>query len=175
MGEEHGETNPFLYFVSHGDPALVETVREGRRRDFEAFAWSGEVPDPQSEETFEASRPGWAQAERSAGARLRALYRDLLRLRRSEAALRPGAAEVRVRGDEAGDWAAVRYERGPEVLEAVFNLSSRARVVSVDQTRQWRIVLTSDAPGYGGSGEAAMDQGLQLPGHTAVLLRAVAT
>ena len=34
MGEEHGEANPFLYFVSHGDPALVEAVREGRRREF---------------------------------------------------------------------------------------------------------------------------------------------
>ena len=41
MGEEHGETNPFLYFVSHGDPALVEAVREGRRREFAAFAWIG--------------------------------------------------------------------------------------------------------------------------------------
>ena len=44
MGEEHAEANPFLYFVSHGDPALVEAVREGRRREFESFAWAGEIP-----------------------------------------------------------------------------------------------------------------------------------
>ena len=31
MGEEYGETAPFLYFVSHQDPALVEAVRQGRR------------------------------------------------------------------------------------------------------------------------------------------------
>ena len=29
MGEEHGETNPFLYFTSHGDPALVDAVGKG--------------------------------------------------------------------------------------------------------------------------------------------------
>jgi maltooligosyltrehalose trehalohydrolase len=171
MGEEHGETNPFLYFVSHGDPALVEAVRAGRRREFETFAWSGDVPDPQAEDTFEASRPAWERADSPAGTRLRALYRDLLRLRRAEAALRSGAAEVRVRGDDAARWVAVRYEREGEVLEGVFNLSAEARVVPLDETRRWSVVLSSDAPGYGGSGEAAVARGLRLPGHTAVLLR----
>jgi maltooligosyltrehalose trehalohydrolase len=172
MGEEHGETNPFLYFVSHGDPALIEAVREGRRREFEAFAWAGDVPDPQAEATFEASRPRWERAELPAGARLRALYRDLLRLRRSEAALRPGAARVRVRSGEPKGWVAVRYERDGEVLEGTFNLASEERVVPLDETRGWSLLLSSDAPGYGGSGEAAMEQqGLRLPGLTAVLLR----
>ena len=171
MGEEHGETNPFLYFVSHGDPALVEAVREGRRREFETFAWAGDIPDPQAEATFEASRPRWDQAESPAGARLRALYRDLLRLRRSEAALRPGAAQVRVRNDEPAGWVAVGYEREAEVLEGIFNLAAEARIVPLDETRRWTLVLSSDAPGYGGSGAAAMEQGLRLPGLTAALLR----
>jgi maltooligosyltrehalose trehalohydrolase len=176
MGEEHGETNPFLYFVSHGDPSLVEAVREGRRREFETFAWAGDVPDPQAEDTFEASRPSWEWAESPAGARQHALYRDLLRLRRSEAALRPGAAQARVRDDEAARWVAVRYEREGEVLEGIFNFSSEARVVPLDETLGWVIVLSSDAPGYGGPGEAMMvEQGLRLPGHTAVLLRGSAS
>jgi maltooligosyltrehalose trehalohydrolase len=173
MGEEHGETNPFLYFVSHGDPALVEAVRAGRRREFEAFAWAGEVPDPNAEGTFEASRPGWEQAESPAGVRHRTLYRDLLRLRRSEAALRPGAAAVQVRSDVVVGWVAVRYEKGDQVLEAIFNLSAGERAVPLDDTRRWSIALSSDAPGYGGAGEAAMEQGLRLPGLTAVLLRSL--
>jgi maltooligosyltrehalose trehalohydrolase len=171
MGEEHGETNPFLYFVSHGDPALVEAVRAGRRREFEAFAWSGEVPDPQAEETFEASRPDWTRAGSGPGAGLRALYRDLLRLRRSEAALRPAASSVTVRNDEPEGWVAVRYEREGEVLEAIFNLSSDSRVVPLDERRRWSIVLSADAPGYGGSGAAALERGLGLPGWGAALLR----
>jgi maltooligosyltrehalose trehalohydrolase len=32
MGEEYGETAPFQYFTSHGDPALVEAVRRGTPR-----------------------------------------------------------------------------------------------------------------------------------------------
>ena len=29
MGEEYGETAPFLYFIEHGDPTLVDAVRKG--------------------------------------------------------------------------------------------------------------------------------------------------
>ncbi len=55
MGEEYGEPAPFQYFVSHGDPALVEAVRRGRREEFAAFGWQVSVPDPQDEETFRRS------------------------------------------------------------------------------------------------------------------------
>ncbi len=56
MGEEYGETRPFLYFTDHGDPDLVQAVREGRKKEFAAFGWPGEVPDPQSPDTFARSR-----------------------------------------------------------------------------------------------------------------------
>ncbi len=52
MGEEYGERSPFLYFVDHGDPGLVEAVREGRRREFEGFMGGAKPPDPASEKTF---------------------------------------------------------------------------------------------------------------------------
>jgi maltooligosyltrehalose trehalohydrolase len=171
MGEEHGETNPFLYFVSHGDPALIEAVRQGRREEFASFGWAGEVPDPQAEETFEASRPSWERAESGDGARMLALYRDLLRLRRSEPALRPAAATVRVRHDESAGWVAARYDKEETVVEAVFNLSPEARSVPLERGR-WALVLATDGPVYGGAGEATIAGGeLRLPGHAAALLR----
>ena len=34
MGEEYGETAPFPYFVDHGDPDLLEAVRQGRAQEF---------------------------------------------------------------------------------------------------------------------------------------------
>lgn len=52
QGEPWAAREPFLYFVSHGDAALVEAVRNGRREEFKSFGWQGEVPDPQSPETF---------------------------------------------------------------------------------------------------------------------------
>jgi maltooligosyltrehalose trehalohydrolase len=174
MGEEHGETNPFLYFVSHGDAALVEAVRKGREAEFASFAWAGEVPDPQAEATFEASRPRWEQAESGDGARMLALYRELLRVRRTEPALRPGAATVRVRGDDAAGWVAVRYDKEETVLAAVFNLSPDDRRVPLEAADDWglALALATDAPAYGGRGESAVaGRDLRLAGHAAVLLR----
>ena len=56
MGEEYGEETPFQYFVSHSGRELIEAVRRGRREEFAAFDWQGELPDPQSEETFRRSK-----------------------------------------------------------------------------------------------------------------------
>jgi malto-oligosyltrehalose trehalohydrolase len=57
MGEEYGETRPFLFFAHFGG-ALDEAVREGRRREFEGFSGftGAEVPDPISEETYLACK-----------------------------------------------------------------------------------------------------------------------
>jgi maltooligosyltrehalose trehalohydrolase len=172
MGEEHGETNPFLYFVSHGDVALVEAVRKGRQEEFASFGWAGEVPDPQAEETFEASRPDWERASSGNGAKMLALYRDLLRIRRTEPALRPAASTVGVRNDEAAGWVAVRYDQQASVLEAVFNLSPESRTVPLAGAGSWSLALSTDAPEYGGRAAAALaGRAVRLPGHTAVLLR----
>jgi maltooligosyltrehalose trehalohydrolase len=172
MGEEHGETNPFLYFVSHGDPELIEAVRKGRQEEFASFAWTGQVPDPQAEETFEASRPDWKRATSGQGAKMLALYRELLRLRRTEPALRPAAAAVRVRDGRDTGWVAVRYDKEEAVLEAVFNLSPEPRGVPLTGSETWDLVLSTDAPEYGGRGGAMLaGRAVELSGHTAVLLR----
>jgi maltooligosyltrehalose trehalohydrolase len=85
MGEEYGEQNPFCFFCSFLDPGLVENVRKGRRRDYRL---AGEVPDPQAEATFAASRLSWSWPEGSIHAGLRRLYQDLLAARRRWPALR---------------------------------------------------------------------------------------
>ena len=56
MGEEYAETTPFPYFISHSDAELIEAVRRGRQREFAAFQWQGEVPDPQDGRTFSARK-----------------------------------------------------------------------------------------------------------------------
>jgi maltooligosyltrehalose trehalohydrolase len=87
MGEEYGETAPFPYFVSHSDPALVEAVREGRRKEFEAFQWEGEPPDPQGEDTFRSAVPDPAKAETGDHRVLAAFHGELIRLRRGVSSL----------------------------------------------------------------------------------------
>ena len=103
MGEEYGETAPFLYFIEHGDPGLIEAVRVGRRREFEALGLSAAAQiDPQSEETFARSRLDWSRRDSASGAHLLALYTDLLSLRREEPTLKPGASVVHVEG--SAEW-----------------------------------------------------------------------
>jgi len=87
MGEEYGEENPFLYFVSHSDPDLQEAVRQGRNKEFEGFRWQGECPDPQSPMTFLRSRLN--REGKSAGKCrvLQKFYCRLIALRREVPAL----------------------------------------------------------------------------------------
>jgi maltooligosyltrehalose trehalohydrolase len=87
MGEEYGEPAPFLYFVNHGDPDLVEAVRRGRKAEFSSFAWKGEPPDPQAEETLAQSRLNHALREQGKHQTLATLYRELIRLRKTLPAL----------------------------------------------------------------------------------------
>ena len=88
MGEEYGEESPFLYFVSHGDPDLVEAVREGRKREFAAFHLEGEFSDPQSPETFQNSQLHWDLRHQGKHQALWSLYQQLIEYRRTIGALK---------------------------------------------------------------------------------------
>jgi len=109
MGEEYGETAPFLYFVSHADPVLIEAVRKGRRTEFASFSGQGEPPDPASPATYERSRLDFELADRQPHRARCDFYRELLRLRREVPALREGAAVGCVL-DDAPRLVAVRRE-----------------------------------------------------------------
>lgn len=87
MGEEYGETAPFLYFIDHGDPALTEAVRGGRREWFASNGQPGEPPDPAASETFARSRINWRLRGRRRHRELLSLYRNLIALRKGSPAL----------------------------------------------------------------------------------------
>jgi maltooligosyltrehalose trehalohydrolase len=170
MGEEYDETNPFLYFVSHGDEELIESVRKGRREEFKAFGWGDEVPDPQAEETFLRSRLDRTRSSTAEGSAMLALYRALLKLRREERALRPGDADVVVEHDEAAAWVRLTltpHTAGAAPLIVLFNLSAERRELSLAAEgtvvpAATRILATDDpgyAPGGKGRGNTEFVQG----------------
>jgi maltooligosyltrehalose trehalohydrolase len=82
MGEEYGELARFPYFVSHGDQALIEAVRRGRREEFARFTWGGDIPDPQAEATFFSAKLNWELKDSGRHRTLWLFYQELLRLRR---------------------------------------------------------------------------------------------
>ena len=112
QGEEHGESAPFLFFADHIDEEIVVATREGRRREFAAFAeFAGEeVPDPQAVATFERSK---LQRDGEPDG-LRDLYARLIQARR---AIGPGEAYADY--DEHQGWLKVR--RGEHLVLANFS------------------------------------------------------
>jgi maltooligosyltrehalose trehalohydrolase len=102
MGEEYGETAPFQFFSSHIDEEIAVATREGRRREFAAFAeFERDVPDPEDPATFERSK-----LTRSRDPATARLYEELIAARR---VLGPGEAEA-IEFDEADRW--LRFRRG---------------------------------------------------------------
>jgi maltooligosyltrehalose trehalohydrolase len=83
MGEEHAEEAPFPYFIDHGDPALVEATREGRRREFAGFSRLGAPPDPAAEATFRSAVIDHERARTGTHAEMRDWYATLLDARRA--------------------------------------------------------------------------------------------
>jgi maltooligosyltrehalose trehalohydrolase len=124
MGEEYGERAPFQFFSDHIDEEIATATREGRRREFAAFAeFSGEeVPDPQDPATFERSKLTRASEPPGIGE----LYAELLRARRELPHGDAGAVDY----DEHAGW--LRVARGPYTL--VMNFSGERVHVPVDGT-----------------------------------------
>ncbi len=92
MGEEYGETNPFLFFTDfHGD--LAKAVREGRAKEFTGHSGhDGDVPDPNDEQTFARSKLDWHNVTTAQGKSWLRFTRSLLVLRHRYLVplLRPG-------------------------------------------------------------------------------------
>jgi maltooligosyltrehalose trehalohydrolase len=159
MGEEYGERRPFQYFVSHTEPELVHAVREGRRREFAAFGWEAEVPDPQSEKTFEQSTLDRSVCASGAHAQLASLYARLLGIRRTEPALVPGFAAVQVEADADAGWVRVSLTReGARGLMAVFNFADEARTVPLGDG-EWEGLAATDDRAFGGAGSHGRMEG----------------
>ena len=81
MGEEFGETHPFLFFTDfHGE--LAKAVREGRAKEFSGHAGHDEtVPDPNDLNTFVRSTLDWDKPSQEEGKSWLRFTRSLLTLR----------------------------------------------------------------------------------------------
>jgi maltooligosyltrehalose trehalohydrolase len=105
MGEEFAETNPFLYFTSHGDPGLARLVSEGRWKEFEEFTVAGDFVDPQTPEAFERSKITWSLLQETPHQEILKLYRKLIALRKRWPCLNNGRKDLtRVEVDEKSRW-----------------------------------------------------------------------
>ena len=159
MGEEYGEPAPFSYFVSHVDPALVESVRTGRRAYLARLQWSGEMADPQDERTFLRSILNWQLRAEGHHHLLGNFHQELLRLRRDLPALAQldkDALEV-IEFEDAKVILVRRWNASSHIL-AVFHFDEEPSQLGLPiPAGCWQRKLDSADPRWGGRGSQASD------------------
>jgi maltooligosyltrehalose trehalohydrolase len=159
MGQEWAATAPFLFFTDH-DEELGRLVKEGRRhefRDYAAFAdpvQLEKIPDIQSEETFPACKIDWSERDREPHASTLRLYQVLLRLRRTEPALRSARCGTFEAVALDADSLLLRRDAdsGQTSLWILVRLRGSGTASLADQAaalgRRWELVLTTEDPPF---------------------------
>jgi maltooligosyltrehalose trehalohydrolase len=156
MGEEYGETAPFLYFISHSDENLIEAVRKGRREEFAAFQWEGEIPDPQNEATLLRSRLDHRLCGSGHHKTLLEFYRELLLLRKDHPVLsRLSKNDMEVMAFEGEKVLFVRRWKGTGQTAAFFHFGSAPVSLALPlPPGRWEKLVDSSEQRWGGTGSS---------------------
>ncbi|NJK94326.1 MAG: malto-oligosyltrehalose trehalohydrolase [Bacteroidales bacterium] len=154
MGEEYGETNPFYYFTSHSDNTLIEQVREGRKNEFKFFQTGEDVPDPQAESTFFASRLNWDKRSVQQN-QLIEFYKELIHLRKTNPVLKSTSRNSPI----ASTWQnrnviILHREVHKQMIWAILNFeNSEIEIQQHEQLNQnGQLILCSSDKKWGGPG-----------------------
>lgn len=155
MGEEYGETNPFLFFVSHENPELVEIVREGRRKEFAYFNFEGDYPDPQDEASFQQSTLSW-QYQQEDRLVLLSFYKALIRLRKTHPAMQNRERNsMQVHGSGETKLVCLQRTNGDAQLLVCLNFGKEQAVFRPEANLVWTKLLDSAAEEWNGPGAIA--------------------
>jgi maltooligosyltrehalose trehalohydrolase len=155
MGEEYGETAPFPYFISHSNPELIEAVRKGRREEFTAFNWQGEIADPQDEATFLSARLNHELCNKGQHKVLYNFYRELIRLRKENPVLAYLSKDnMEVVGDEGSKSLYVRRWQEDSEVVIIYNFSDNAvKMHQFVSAGEWHRILDSADKRWLGGGD----------------------
>jgi maltooligosyltrehalose trehalohydrolase len=156
MGEEYGEDAPFFFFSDYQDPATTKGLLDGRRDQFAAFNFAGEVRDPQDETLFQQSKLTWEKRSSGNHRLLLEWYRELIRLRRTHP-LFADLSKQRLQADVVGahGLSVYRYSiDGDRHLVCLYNFSHDTPLsftlgYALAQGGTWRRLIASGAASSG--------------------------
>jgi maltooligosyltrehalose trehalohydrolase len=151
MGEEYGEKNPFQYFISHSDKTLIENVRKGRREEFKYFNWEGEIPDPQSEETFRQCVLSWNADDQFSQTLLR-FYRGLIALRKQQRALQGRQRSDLKLIDMPDQVLAFERKNGSHHVVILLNFNKIQISLPTPLAHSWNLIFDSSSAEWNGPG-----------------------
>lgn len=161
MGEEYGEKNPFQYFISHTDEKLVELVRQGRKKEFSYFKWEGDVPDPQSEKTFQKCVLSWSVEHSPEAKKLFAFYKHLISMRKRPAM--KGTMRDTLKVLSAGNNViCIARQHGNDYLLIVLNFNTQPTTYTLPVDFPLKKILDSASREWNGPG--AVDHLIVSPG-----------
>ncbi len=154
MGEEYGETRPFLFFTDHSDPDLIRSVREGRSKEFGLDPEDSRFRDPQDPASFLQCRlsPRFRGKFRLG---LYGFYRYLIHLRKTRKALRGKEDRsfrdgVIIPGE--GLLSLIRSHQGDRIF-FLFNVTGTDQQISNPWDRRLVASIQSGDPRWGGPGK----------------------
>jgi maltooligosyltrehalose trehalohydrolase len=163
MGEEWGETHPFLYFVSHGEADLIKAVREGRTNEFKAFVADAEVPDPQDEMTFNKSKLQWESLNEIKHQQLFAYYKSLIALRKSNPVLnRLNRKQLQASSIEKQNCLLLYRWHEEEKILCFLNFSKEVQALNFGDAHHWQKMFDSSSPAFGGQVESTFEPAKEL-------------
>ncbi len=90
MGQEWAASSPFLYFADHDDEEMRKSVAEGRKNEFAAFGFDGDVPNPEDKDSYEKSKLNWEELSQGKHVEMLAWVKSLIKLRRNTVCLNDG-------------------------------------------------------------------------------------
>lgn len=183
QGQEFAASSPFLYFADH-NPELAPLVGKGRAEFLSQFP-SIKTPEisaglkaPEDPDTYERCKLDFSEREKHK--QYYDLYRDLLRLRRSDplfSAQRAGVVDGAVLGDEAFLLRYFASDGNDRLLLVNFGRDlhldpAPEPLLAPPENQEWRILWSSEDPRYGGGGTPALetDATWRVPGQAAVVL-----
>jgi len=182
MGQEFAASSPFLFFADH-EPGLAALVRRGRAdflAQFESIAdpaMRALLADPGSPDTFARCR--LEPSERARHGEAVTLHRDLLRLRREDAAF---SRQQTPTGRPLSALALALRFAGEDGLDRLVFVNLGHDVALGDEPdplltppagAAWSLLWSSEDPHYGGGGTpAAARESRLIPAESALVLAA---
>ncbi|WP_129715820.1 malto-oligosyltrehalose trehalohydrolase [Pedobacter sp. SYP-B3415] len=170
MGEEYGETRPFLYFMDHQGAELVEAVRKGRASEF-SFAEGQEPPDPKAEETFLDCKLSFSTAAEHG--KMFAYYKALISMRKTDPVFNAAdRSALQVDHDESKQLLILDWNTGMHKRRVCFNFSDQPLKLDLPDQGEYSAVFNSDDQCWGGNGTAAAEpeQAFTIPSLSVIIL-----
>ena len=184
QGQEFAASSPFFYFADFSGE-LKRLTAQGRAEQLSQFPSLAQpemqkrLINPSAPETFARSKLDLSERQRNA--KIYALHRDLLRLRRDQPVFRAqsrGAMDGAVLGSEVFVLRFFGAGSDDRLLVVNFGRDLDLRpapepLLAPPENKSWEILWHSEDPNYGGCGMAPLELNgyWHIPGHAAVVLQ----